>query len=110
MLLEITPHTSLMIKFLFPEAYPHELVLMELKSVYLDGELLEKLKLAAELEARKSLGKKQILKTVQRLKTILAKNRLAPAFADLKQVIFDSRSCLIFNVSCEVTSRTRIAL
>eukprot|EP00210_Caulerpa_lentillifera_P004645 g4430.t1 len=85
-LLEVTPHTSLMIKFLFPEAYPEELVLMELKSSYLDEELLEKLKIAAEIEGRKLIGKQQVLRIVDRLRMILIKNRLASAYSELKQL------------------------
>lgn len=60
---------------------------MEVSSKHLNKELLEKLKKAGESEAEKHLGSQQVLCVVERIRSILQRNRLAPAFSDLKQVI-----------------------
>lgn len=98
-MIEVTRYTNVSLKLQFPDDYPQVCILtdssfedvqkavfLDIRSSYLDTELLEKLKKAGETEAVKHLGEQQSLAVIDRIRYILSHNRLSAAFAELKQV------------------------
>lgn len=74
----------------FPQSYPKEPLLIELKSKTLSEKLLQKLNSIAEEEAKKYLGKAQILKVFTFLRKFIDENPLICCYdeiTDLKNIL-----------------------
>ncbi len=56
----MTPHKQLTLHLMFPENYPHEAIVIELKSKTLSDKLLDGLSKMGDEEAKKNIGLKQV--------------------------------------------------
>lgn len=77
----------------FPKSYPNEPILIELKSRTLSDKLLQKLTSIAEEEAKKYLGKTQVLKVFTFLRKFIDENPLICCYdeiTELKSILTNS--------------------
>lgn len=90
-----TEHKFLTICIQFPEHYPKDILLLELKSKTLSETLLRRLTAVCEEELKKSLGKPQILSTMRFLRKFLDENPLSCCFDEI------SNLKKIINIECD---------
>lgn len=67
----------------FPEDYPKSPLLLELKSKTISDKLLDKLSTVCEQEAKKYLGKPQVLKTLQFVRNFIDENPLSCCYDEI---------------------------
>ena len=71
-----TKHKQCLCQFQFPANYPDEPILIEVKSKVLSGKVLDAITQVAEKEAKKLLGKQQIISLIKFINNILEENPL----------------------------------
>lgn len=81
-----TEHKTLVACIQFPQTYPREPLLIELKSKTLSEKLLQKLTSVAEEEAKKYLGKAQILKVFIFLRKFIDENPLICCYDEITEL------------------------
>ncbi|KAK2169528.1 hypothetical protein LSH36_9g13043 [Paralvinella palmiformis] len=81
-----TTHKSLDACFLFPDNYPHEPIVIELKSKVLADRLLYGLSQICEDEAKKLLGQRQILPMVEFINKFIAENPLCVCSDEISRI------------------------
>ncbi|XP_022912478.1 uncharacterized protein [Onthophagus taurus] len=81
-----TEHKSLVACMQFPVAYPKSPVLLELKSKFLSDKLLQKLMSVCEEEAKKYLGKAQVIKVLQFLRKFIDENPLSCCYDEINEL------------------------
>ncbi|KAK2174434.1 hypothetical protein NP493_803g00018 [Ridgeia piscesae] len=72
--------------FLFPEDYPRNPILIELKSKYLAYKLLDGLRKVCEEETKKLIGQQQILPIVQFVKNFIVDNPLCVCSEEISNI------------------------
>lgn len=81
-----TEHKTLVACIQFPQSYPKEPLLIELKSKTLSEKLLQKLTSIAEEEAKKFLGKSQTLKVFIFLRKFIDENPLICCYDEITEL------------------------
>lgn len=81
--IEFTETKRLVVCLQFPENYPNDNILIELKSKTLSEALLDKLTKLSEEESKKILGKPQILHVLRRLQVFLKENPLCSCYDEI---------------------------
>ncbi|XP_023931502.1 uncharacterized protein LOC106155069 [Lingula anatina] len=74
--LEQTQHKSIVVCLMFPDKYPDATILIELKSKTLSYKLLQGLTKVAEEEAKKYLGREQVLMVLKFIRNFIQENPL----------------------------------
>ena len=78
-----TEYKSIVVCIQFPENYPHVPLLLELKSKTISEKLLQRLTSVCEEEAKKHLGKVQVLKVLLFLKKFMDENPLCCCYDEI---------------------------
>eukprot|EP01025_Chloroclados_australasicus_P047015 TRINITY_DN5212_c0_g2_i1.p2 TRINITY_DN5212_c0_g2~~TRINITY_DN5212_c0_g2_i1.p2 ORF type:complete len:428 (-),score=48.45 TRINITY_DN5212_c0_g2_i1:603-1886(-) len=73
-------------KIQFPQMYPQEELILDIKSDTLSPELLVKLQSVATAEGKKKIGERQVHNVISFVKSFLENNLLLVAFDDLQEI------------------------
>lgn len=84
--IKITPHKKIIVCIQFPEIYPQGILLIELKSKTLSDKLLQGLTNVCETEAKKLLGKPQIMTILVFVKNFLIENPLSCCYNEISNI------------------------
>lgn len=84
--IELTETKRLVVCFQFPENYPNDIILIELKSKTISEALLDKLTKLSEEESKKLLGKPQILHVLRLLQGFLKENPLCCCYDEISNI------------------------